>query len=348
MIDSEILIRAFKLMVTARAMAATYEKNRSVCKYVHSVSSGHEAIQLATAFQLEPWDFVSPYYRDESLLLGLGFPPEILMRQLLAKGDDIFSGGKSYYSHPNYRGDDKPTIIHQSSATGMQAIPATGVAQGIAFLEAAGRIQQNPLMLCSFGDASITEGEVSEAFQVAVLKKLPIIYLVQDNEWGISVTSEEARNMDAFHYAGGFEGMERIKIDGSDFEQSHNCMQQVFQWVRKYRRPYLVQARVPLLTHHTSGVRMEAYRSESDLAKHRAADPLIVIKRQLQRHGITLEHISEIEKETAILVAADFEKAVAAPEPEPVTADEHIFVPTNINTESGERSPGDGKKIPMV
>ena len=138
----------------------------------------------------------------------------------------------------------------------------------------AGRIQNKPVVLCSFGDASITEGEVSEAFQVAVLKKLPIIYLVQDNEWGISVTSEEARNMDAFYYAGGFAGMERIKIDGSDFEQSYNCMQQVFQWVRKYRRPYLVQARVPLLTHHTSGVRMEAYRSEADLAKHRAADPI--------------------------------------------------------------------------
>jgi 2-oxoisovalerate dehydrogenase E1 component len=348
MIDSEILIRAFKLMVTARAMAATYEKNRSVCKYVHSVSSGHEAIQLATAFQLEPWDFVSPYYRDESLLLGLGFPPEILMRQLLAKGDDIFSGGKSYYSHPNYRGDDKPTIIHQSSATGMQAIPATGVAQGIAFLEAAGRIQQNPLMLCSFGDASITEGEVSEAFQVAVLKKLPIIYLVQDNEWGISVSSEEARNMDAFYYAGGFAGMERIKIDGSDFEQSYYCMQQVFQWVRKNRRPYLVQARVPLLTHHTSGVRMEAYRSEADLARHRTADPLPILKHQLQQHGITQEHIHEIEEEAALSVAADFASAMASPDPEPSTAHEHIFVSSPIISESGERSPAGAKKIPMV
>ena len=69
------------------------------------------------------------------MLLGLGFSPEILMRQLLAKGNDIFTGGKEYYAHPNFRGADKPTIIHQSSATGMQAIPATGVAQGLAFLE---------------------------------------------------------------------------------------------------------------------------------------------------------------------------------------------------------------------
>jgi len=348
MINAEILIRAFKLMATARAMASLYEQNRSICKYVHSVSSGHEAIQLATAFQFEPQDYVSPYYRDESLLLGLGFSPEILMRQLLAKGNDIFTGGKVYYSHPNFRGDDKPTIIHQSSATGMQAIPATGIAQGISIQKSAGRIRENPLVLCSFGDASITEGEVSEAFQVAVLKKLPIIYLVQDNEWGISVSSEEARNMDAFHYAGGFAGMERIKIDGSDFEQSYYCMQQVFQWVRKNRRPYLVQSRVPLLSHHTSGVRMEAYRSEADLAKHRAADPLHVIKRQLQKHGITQEHISEIENNAVLFVAEEFTRAVAAPEPEAGTAGENIFVPATVLSESGERSPAGAKKIPMV
>jgi 2-oxoisovalerate dehydrogenase E1 component len=348
MMDAGILIRAFQLMSRARAMAVIYEKNRSVCQYVHSVSSGHEAIQLATAFQFEPQDYVSPYYRDESMLLGLGFSPEVLMRQLLARGSDIFTGGKVYYSHPNFRGENKPTIIHQSSATGMQAIPATGLAHGISIQEAAGKILKNPVVLCSFGDASITEGEVSEAFQVAVLKKLPIIYLVQDNEWGISVSSEEARNMDAFYYAGGFAGMERIKIDGSDFEQSYNCMQQVFQWVRKNRRPYLVQARVPLLTHHTSGVRMEAYRSESDLAKHRTADPLFVMKRLLQKHGFTQEYISEIESNEKQFISEEFQIAVSAPEPDPVSAGENIFAPATIISESGDREPADAKKIPMV
>jgi 2-oxoisovalerate dehydrogenase E1 component len=348
MMDAGILIRAFQLMSRARAMAVIYEQNRSVCRYVHSVSSGHEAIQLATAFQFEPQDYVSPYYRDESMLLGLGFSPEVLMRQLLARGSDIFTGGKVYYSHPNFRGENKPTIIHQSSATGMQAIPATGLAHGISIQEAAGKILKNPVVLCSFGDASVTEGEVSEAFQVAVLKKLPIIYLVQDNEWGISVSSEEARNMDAFYYAGGFAGMERIKIDGSDFEQSYNCMQQVFQWVRKNRRPYLVQARVPLLTHHTSGVRMEAYRSESDLAKHRTADPLFVMKRLLQKHGFTQEYISEIESNEKQFISEEFQIAVSAPEPDPVSAGENIFAPATIISESGDREPADAKKIPMV
>ena len=93
-------------MCQAGAMAAIYEANRAICKYVHSTSRGHEAIQLATAFHLLPCDYVSPYYRDESMLLGLGFTPYELMLQLLAKKDDIFSGGREYYSHPSYKGNE--------------------------------------------------------------------------------------------------------------------------------------------------------------------------------------------------------------------------------------------------
>src|SRR6187401_1731338 len=122
-------------MCLAKAMADIFECNRPTCKYVHSTSRGHEAIQLATAFNLLPADFVSPYYRDESMLLGLGFTPYELMLQLLAKADDPFTGGREYYAHPNYAGLRAPTIIHQSSATGMQVIPTTGIAQGIKFLE---------------------------------------------------------------------------------------------------------------------------------------------------------------------------------------------------------------------
>lgn len=329
-------------------MAETYEKNRAVCKYVHSVSTGHEAIQLATAFHLQRQDWVSPYYRDESLLLGLGFDPEILMRQLLAKGNDLFTGGRAYYAHPNHRSEDKPSIIHQSSATGMQAIPSTGLAQAIRYLEQSGKTDDRPLVLCSLGDASVTEGEVSEAFQFAVLKKLPIVFLVQDNDWGISVSSDESRAMDAFDYAGGFRGMERVRVDGADFESSYHCIRQVFQQVRANRNPWVIQARVPLLTHHTSGVRMEAYRSEEDLMKHRAADPLFQMKKLLQKQGVTQERLAEIESHAQNEVAIAFEKAVQAPDPDPQSAGDYIFIPAAVTEETGIRSPDGAKKIPMV
>jgi 2-oxoisovalerate dehydrogenase E1 component len=355
MITVEILLRAYRLMCIAREMADTYENNRSICKYVHSTSRGHEAIQLAAAFHLQPWDWVSPYYRDESMLLGLGFEPYQLMLQLLAKGDDPFTGGREYYAHPNYRGKDRPGIIHQSSATGMQVIPTTGIAQGLRYLESIGsslfrRGEENeaPVVICSLGDASVTEGEVSEAFQFAVLKELPIIYLVQDNDWGISVRSEESRVMDAYEYAAGFKGMGRIRIDGSDFQESFEAMDRVIRDVRQGRRPYLVQAKVPLLGHHTSGVRKEFYRSAEDLEEHARHDPFYKLRARMLGLGMEEAQLSGMERAAADFVAGQFQSAVAAPDPDPATVENFVFVPSPVTEEKGQRSPANGEKVIMV
>jgi len=352
---TDILLKAYRLMCTAKAMAETYEANRTSCKYVHSTSRGHEAIQLATAFQLLPCDYVSPYYRDESILLGLGFTPYQLMLQLLAKRDDIFTGGREYYGHPNYRGNDKPGIIHQSSATGMQVIPTTGIAQGIQYLEQInsdrlvyGPNGERPVVVCSLGDASVTEGEVSEALQFAILKKLPVIYLVQDNNWGISASAEEVRVMDAYDYAAGFPGLDRVRIDGSNFEESFDAMHRVVQYVRQHRTPYLVQAKVPLLGHHTSGVRKEFYRTQEDLEKHAVNDPGPQLRRRLQQLGVNENHLQSIEKDAWDTVSSQFQEALQAAEPDPATVTDHVFVPTPITREKGQRQPAGAEKIIMV
>ncbi|HUB59492.1 MAG TPA: thiamine pyrophosphate-dependent enzyme [Puia sp.] len=355
MITVEILLKAYRLMRAAVEMAAVYEKNRPICKYVHSTSRGHEAIQLATAFNLQPCDWISPYYRDESILLGLGFEPYQLMLQLLAKGDDIFTGGREYYSHPNYRGADRPNMLHQSSATGMQAIPATGLAQGLAYLAGIGSpllergsSGEAPVVVCSLGDASVTEGEVSEAFQFAVLHKLPIIYLVQDNNWGISVRAEEARAMDSYTYAGGFPGMARLRIDGSDFPGCYETMGRVIGEVRAGGGPFLVQAMVPLLGHHTSGVRREFYRDAADLAEHAARDPVVRLRAQLLYGGAEEEQLEAIGREMEGFIGQQFRLAVEAAEPEAASVGEDIFVPTPVVEESGDRAPLDGEKVIMV
>jgi 2-oxoisovalerate dehydrogenase E1 component len=355
MVEKEILIKAYGLMFTAKTMAETYEANRPICKYVHSTSRGHEAIQLATAFQLLPCDYVSPYYRDESMLLGLGFTPYELMLQLLAKRDDIFTGGREYYSHPNYRGNDKPNIIHQSSATGMQAIPTTGIAQGIQYLEKIGSLKlkkgangEAPVVVCSLGDASVTEGEVSEAFQYAALHRLPIIFLVQDNNWGISVTADEARTTNASEMVKGFKNISRISIDGSDFLKSYEVMKNVVAEVREQRHPFLVHAKVPLLGHHTSGVRKEFYRNEEELQQAALDDPGPKLRLKLSDTGISEEEILQIENDAATAVAQYFAAAVAAPEPEPSSVDQFVFVPTPVMEETGERSPAGREKIMMV
>lgn len=349
-IDKNILERAYELMCTARYMADCYEENREICsKYVHSTSRGHEAIQLAAGFQLKEFDFASLYYRDESILLGMGMQPYELMLQLMAKRDDPFSGGRTYYGHPALKRKGFPTIPHQSSATGMQAIPATGMAHGLSYLASQGLLKGNnrPIVLCSMGDGSVTEGEVAEAFQMAVLKKLPILYLIQDNDWGISATGKEMRAMDAYEYAAGFKGLERMRVDGTKFEESYTGLAKAIDYVRKNRAPILVHAKCPLLGHHTSGVRKEWYRGD-DLAKHEKQDPLIKFEASLKAMKFTIKKLEELKKKASLRVDKDYKKALASADPVLEDFDSHEFAPTPVTKEKGNRSPRGGEKVVMV
>lgn len=350
-IKKETLKEAFELMCTAIAMSALYEKNaKLVSKYVHATSRGHEAIQLAAGMQLLPQDYAFPYYRDDAMLLGLGMQPYELMLQLLAKRDDPFSGGRTYYSHPSLKRDHQAKIPHQSSATGMQAIPATGAAMGMQYKEKLDldnkSLKEKPFVLCSMGDASITEGEVSEAFQMAALKQVPILYLVQDNEWDISASADEIRAQDARQYMEGFTGLDAVTIDGSNFIESYQTLKEVIAMIREERRPFLVHAKVPLLNHHTSGVRMEWYRD--DLQEDKEEDPYPVLKAQLLEAGVSEQEIAAIENKAQQIVAADFEKALAAEDPKPEDLFTHDFAPTPITEEIGERRPKNARETVMV
>ena len=354
-IDSHIaentLLKAFELMCTAKAMAELYEANKEItAKYVHATSRGHEAIQLAVGLQLKPQDYLSAYYRDDSILLGIGMQPYELMLQLLAKKEDPFSGGRTYYSHPSLKRDDMPKIPMQSSATGMQAIPSTGIAIGIQYLEKQQLSKDNgddkPLVVCSLGDASITEGEVAEAFQMAVLKKMPILYLVQDNEWDISARASEIRAMDATEYAKGFKGLETRTIDGTDFVKSYDTIQEVMELIRKERRPFLVHAKVPLLNHHTSGVRKEWYRE--DLEESEKRDPFPKFRHRLIASGFDPSELIEIETAAKQKVEDDYQKALLAVDPDPEDLFKHDFAPTPITEEKGIREPKGKEKTVMV
>jgi 2-oxoisovalerate dehydrogenase E1 component len=347
MVTKDILLKAYTLMCKARAMANIYEENRPITKYVHSTSKGHEAIQIATGFLLKSIDYAAPYYRDESMLLAMGMKPYELMLQLLAKADDPFSGGRTYYSHPSLKRDDMPKMPHQSSATGMQAIPATGMAHGIKYKESEGLLKgEKPIVLCSIGDGSMTEGEVSEALQMAVLKELPILYLVQDNDWGISASGDEMRAMDAYEFAAGFKGLKRAKTDGSNFVKCYDDVKNAIDWVRKNRKPMLLHAKVPLLGHHTSGVRSEWYRD--DLEQDLKDDPFPKLKKIVLNLGETEESLTAIENECIDEINESFNNAVNAANPLPETLYLHEFAPTPITEEKGERAPAGKEPIVMV
>ncbi len=350
-ITKELILEAFKNLVTAKAMTQVYEDNfKVVSKYVHATSRGHEVIQTALGMQLMPQDYLFPYYRDDAMLLSIGMTPYELMLQVLAKKDDPFSGGRTYYCHPSLRDDDKPKIPHQSSATGMQAIPATGVAMGFWYKEAeklsSYKPQDAPVVVCSLGDASVTEGEIAEAFQMAALKQLPILYLVQDNGWDISANAAETRAQNAAQYAAGFHGLEAISIDGTDFEQSYNTIKEVLEKIRTQRRPFLIHAKVPLLNHHTSGVRMEFYRD--DLKQARSEDPYPKMLALLLQQGATKAEIQTIESDIESRVKQALNSAIAAEDPSAEDLFTHDFAPTLITQEVGERTPKGADKVVMV
>jgi len=328
-----------------------YEDNfKVVSKYVHATSRGHEVIQTALGMQLMPQDYLFPYYRDDAILLSIGMTPYELMLQVLAKKDDPFSGGRTYYCHPSLRDDDKPKIPHQSSATGMQAIPATGVAMGFWYKEAeklsSYKPKEAPVVVCSLGDASVTEGEIAEAFQMAALKQLPILYLVQDNGWDISANAAETRAQNAAQYAAGFHGLEAISIDGTDFEQSYKTIKEVLEKIRTQRRPFLIHAKVPLLNHHTSGVRMEFYRD--DLEQARSEDPYPKMLALLLQQGATKAEIQTIESDIESQVQQALSSALAAEDPSAEDLFTHDFAPTPITQEVGERTPKGADKVVMV
>lgn len=350
-VSAEILLQAYRLMVTAKTMTEVFEENfKFVSKYVHATSRGHEAVQIALGLQLLPQDYLSAYYRDDSILLSIGMRPYDLMLQLMAKRDDPFSGGRAYYCHPSLKDPDKPKIPHQSSATGMQAIPSTGVAMGLQYKERRGLSEDfgdhKPIAVCSLGDASVTEGEVSEAFQMAALKQLPILYLVQDNGWDISANAFETRVTDAAGYAKGFPGIEVRKIEGNDFVECYSVLKEVIDTMRRERRPFLVHARVPLLNHHTSGVRKEWYRD--DLAEHMQRDPYPILLNRLLEEGFHAETLEAIDAEVRQTVLHDYEKAKLAEDPRPEDLFTHDFAPTPVTEEKGVREPAGREHKVMV
>src|SRR5690606_8427122 len=224
-------------------------------------------------------------------------------------------------------------IIHQSSATGMQVIPTSGIAQGIRHIEKTNpslmpsHVQQPPVVVCSMGDASVTEGDVSEAVQFAILKELPVLYLVQDNNWGISVTAGEARKMNAAEYAKGFPGLKVFETDGTDFHLAWNTVEAALEYVRTERKPALLRAEVPLLNHHTSGVRKEFYRTNEELQEASRKDPFVLLRNHLVAMGESLQTLALIESEAEATVLEDFQKAYNADDPDPEEADSCIFLP---------------------
>ena len=198
--------------------------------------------------------------------------------------------------------------------------------------------------MCSLGDASVTEGEVSEAFQFAVLKKLPIIYLVQDNNWGSASGRKKHGQWIPMNMQQGFGGMGRLCVDGSDFPAVMRPWGECIAEVRAGGGPFiLVQAQVPLLGHHTSGVRREFYRDAPDLAEHAARVRCRGLGPSCFTMALAWKFLTDRTR-VAVFVEEQFRQAVDTAEPEAESVSDYVYLPTPVVAEAGDRAPSGERK----
>lgn len=354
MLNLTTLLDAYQMMVTARTMSDTFANHKADCPYMFATSRGHEAIQIATGLQLQSCDWLSASYRDDSLLLSLGFSPYELMLQLLGKKNDPFSGGRTYYSHPSSKDPGKPSILPHSSAAGMQAIPATGLAHALQIAEETGSMKlrktkdgQLPIVVCSMGDVAPTEGELSEALLLAAQQQLPVVYLIQDNINHALSRKEEHPNNGSYDWACIGKGLERLKCDGSNFAESFLTMLRATQIARIERKPVLVHATISQKSFQSYELKRGSDRYQKRREDRPQLDPVGILRNVLLESGISEDDIRQIEQAVQKRVEHDFSRALLSEDPDPATVDEHIFAPTPIREEMGTRTPQRGKEISM-
>lgn len=346
-ISKKIYKQAFKMMYRVRQLAVQMDEHAISTDFVHSFPSGHEAIQVAAGIFLKPKDHLFPYYRDTALIHAAGFDLRTQLQQLFSSAKDYFSNGTSYFNHISYRGDEHPNVILQSASTGMQAIPAVGLAHGLTYLQEQGlKEKDDSVVLVSMGEGALSSGEVAEAIQMAVFMELPVVFLIQDNEWVISAKSSETVSAVTPEFYKGVKGLHFDRVDGRDLHRCCQRMEHVYDRCRKDRKPAIVFANVSLLGHHTSKVKKETYREADELSDAQIkSDPIAHGLDQLRRWKAEVwaaKQMEAIEEEVFALIKEVEREDVTFDALPPYLADAYV------TKETGDRSPKGGEVVHMA
>ncbi|QZE15633.1 2-oxoisovalerate dehydrogenase [Halosquirtibacter laminarini] len=303
----------YRLMTIGRMVdekAPNYLKQALGWSY-HAPYAGHDGIQLALGqiFHKEQ-DYLFPYYRDMLTCLSAGMTSEELILNGLSKASDPSSGGRHMSNH-----FAKPeiNIENVSSCTGNHTLHAVGVARSLKYYKDEG------VAFCSQGESSVSEGYVYEAINGASKEKLPVIFVFQDNGYGISVPKRDqtARRKVADNFRG-FKNLRIIHCNGKDVFDSMNAMTEAYRWVKENQMPCIVHANCVRIHSHSNSDRHDLYRDDSELTYSKAYDPLAKFERLLLRYKIfTKEELSEIMKESREVVIKAHRKVIKAENPTP-------------------------------
>ena len=295
--------------------------------FFHMGCSGHEAAQIAAALVIqEGKDWSYPYYRDGAYTLALGVTAREHLLSFLARADDPSSGGRQmpmHYSNKNLR------IVSQSSATGTQYLQSVGCAL-------TRKLEQNKeVVYVSSGEGTTSQGDFHEALNWASREKAPVIFHIQDNEYAISTHKSEQTAGSVYSLVSGYENLSKIQVDGTNFFESSLAFKQAVERARRGKGPTVIVSNVVRLMPHSSSDDQRKYRSEKDLAKDMARDPIELFKNSCINENIFSEKDAErIAQESSKQIADDISWADEQDHPNKETAIDHIYSGEHIGKET--------------
>jgi len=316
------MVDAYKLILMTRLMDDRTENLIKQGKAAFLISgSGHEAVQVAAAMAMKPGkDWFYTYYRDDALGLTLGLTVEEILQHRLGRATDSFTGGRQM---PTHLGSKKLRMPTASSPTGSQYLQAVGTALS-SFLR-----NSDEVVYVSGGEGSTSQGEYFEAVNWATRKKLPVIFLIQNNKFAISVPVEDqAAGGSIFKACSGFEGLNKFHIDGTDFLESYGTAKEAVRLAREGYGPSLIYADVVRLRSHSASDAQEKYRSKESLAEDIKQDPLLKLEKLLLEKSIlNKEKIVEMKKQIHDDVMAIADDVIKQPIPEANTVMDYLYCP---------------------
>ncbi|MEP6715171.1 MAG: dehydrogenase E1 component subunit alpha/beta [Terriglobia bacterium] len=297
--------------------------------YFQISGAGHEAIQVAAGMVMKPgYDWFYPYYRDRALCLALGMTPLSMLLQSVGAASDPSSGGRQMPSHWS---DPERHIVSSSSATGTQFVQAVGCAEGLRLLYPG----EEHVVMVSSGEGATSEGEFWEAVNHACLSHAPVIFLIEDNAYAISVPVEnQTAGGSISKLLSSFPGLLNLEVpDGTDFIACYKAMRAAAAYCRESRGPALVHAHCTRPYSHSSGDDDKLYKTPRERSDEAARDPLVNFTRLLLEEGLIEQaELDQIVREIREAVYEDSRLALEAPPPAPETVLRHLYSETNDPT----------------
>lgn len=358
--DSATLLRWYRTMFLSRSIddreQALYKQGKS---FFQIAGAGHEAVQVALAEWLTSNDWLCLYYRDRALALAVGQPPIAHFLQAIAAEDDPNSGGRQM---PAHFGDPRFKMVSASSPTGTQFLHAVGVAEAGLRATQMPQLQehvtgftQDEIVVCCAGDGTTSQGEFWEALNTACNLKLPILFLVEDNEYAISVPVEvQTAGGNVSHLVSGFPGMKVVECDGTNVLESYRCSEEVVRWCRERRGPALLHAHTTRPYSHSASDDERLYRSPEERALQDSRDPLSQLRNLILNREIATEaELDELEAEVHAQTVAASDEALEHSQPAPESATKWLYSesvdPCGADFDS-EKSPAyrDDRQLTMV